>query len=257
MKVNLSPSRKPGFQWLGIQGICLHQDDQNPNAIARQHSKDDALPAISGDISEAASSTAEGHSCSQPQLQRESSCQLGNTLLRSQSPPVSSKGTKRSAAYSQPSTAPNKRSRTQSEPLSALANIHTGASAGQSANPPELEQALSASAAEICSSMFEPARPESSPGLPEKRSAEGQTKAGLRPTPVPTTPDGAQPDALHLQRQKVSLQHSMVVSVHFAMTHRSVLRCKQRKLQLHTSGCQGSHCHLQLHYGITWPCMRT
>ena len=213
MKVNLSPSRKPGFQWLGIQGICLHQDNPSSSAAAGQTVGSHAMPATSSNLSEAASSTATGQSHSHPQLQHAASClQLGDAILRSNSPAMSSKGLKRSTAYSQPVAEPNKRSRTQSEPLSAPPHINLGPSAGHVADP--FDQTLPSSNVEICSSDPEHMQGECSPGLPEKRRAEGSSKAGLRPTPVPTTPDGTQSDAQHLQRQKVIVTSTILSSLH-------------------------------------------
>lgn len=201
MKVNLSPSRKPGFQWLGIQGICLHQENQNADATASEHLVQDPLPASSENISEAASSTATAASRSGPHKQQAGHFQVGQTISRSNSQSLSSKGLKRSAACSPPPTMPHKRSRTQSEPLSAPAHLDIGTSGVQPTN--SLEHALSASVAELCNSELALVRPECSPGLPEKRNTGDANKAGLRPTPVPVTPEGAQPEAQHLQRQQV------------------------------------------------------
>lgn len=202
MKVNLSPSRKPGFQWLGVQGVCLHQGNQD--ASARHASVPEAVPASRENVSEAASSSATAAPQPRKQMQQAAhQVQSSRATPRSTSPAMSSKGQKRSAAYSQSAAVPHKRCKTRSEPLSAPPNLDTGTSAVQSADL--LEHALSASAAEVCSAELDLAKPECSPGLPAERHARGANKAGLRPTPVPVTPEGALPEAQHLQRQEVSL----------------------------------------------------
>lgn len=85
-------------------------------------------------------------------------------------------------------------------------------------------------------------RPDASPGLIEKSRADRTSKAGLRPTPVPTTPEGTQPDAQHLARQKVGHAYLVLVpivhlspqndkSVHFASHRHAEPWCTEHIMQ--------------------------
>lgn len=132
MKVNLSPSRKPGFQWLGIDGICLHKGDQQSAQPASNPVMRSLRSATSGSVSEAASSSGTGSN--QPQ-----SC----VRLGSDSPSLSNKGLKRSAGGSKAFTAPHKRSRINPDPLPALAHAYQGISASSAQSDAALGQVLS------------------------------------------------------------------------------------------------------------------
>ena len=129
MKVNLSPSRKPGFQWLGIDGICLHKDEQFAQPASNPVIQSLQSPN-SGTVSEAASSAGTGSN--QPQ-----SCMQ----LASDSSSLSNKGLKRSAASGKPLS--HKRSKNKPDPIPAPPDSYQGFSTGSAQSDVAVRQVSS------------------------------------------------------------------------------------------------------------------
>lgn len=187
-KVHLKPARRPAFQWLGIDGICIQPQQHEPAAATHLPT---SLSALNPSPSEDISSTATGSSGQEQTLLRHtSSCtQLESNINTTQadSQSTSNRCLKRNAAGLEPSSS-QKRNRT--------------GQLQRSPNPPQLSYGT----------VNSPSRPP--PLVPhEQRPQSGKVDAspavdqqpnsgrhGTRPTPVPITPEGGQTD---VQRHKV------------------------------------------------------
>lgn len=191
-KVHMKPSRKPGFQWLGIENICLHSEQaivQHPSV--KTDAGPPAPPALNAQgTSEDPSSTATGSSMHQRDtLPHATSCnQPPGNFLHDDSLSSSSQQLKRSAATLDPPSS-LKRSRIScSQPMQVLA--------------PQLcqtEVMQPACAVPLCiadqQTGEESNKVSSSPGMATRPDAMAACKSGTRPTPVPITPEGGQPEA--------------------------------------------------------------
>ena len=187
-KVHLKPARRPAFQWLGIDGICIQPQQREPAAVTHLPT---SLSAFNPSPSEDISSTATGSSVQEQTLLRHtSSCtQLESNINTTQadSQSTSNRCLKRNAAGLEPSSS-QKRNRT--------------GQLQRSPNPPQLSYGT----------VNSPSRPP--PLVPHEQCAQSgkvdtspavdqQPKSGrqgTRPTPVPITPEGGQTD---VQRHKV------------------------------------------------------
>ena len=187
-KVHLKPARRPAFQWLGIDGICIQPQQHEAAAVTHLPT---SLSALNPSPSEDISSIATGSSVQgQTLLRHASSCTLLQSNIdttQADSQSTSNRCLKRNAAGLEPSSS-QKRNRT-----------------GQlqcSPNPPQLSYGT----------VNSPSRP--SPLVPHEQHAQSgkvdaspavdqqskSGKQGTRPTPVPITPEGGQAD---VQRHKV------------------------------------------------------
>ena len=201
-KVHMPPSRRPAFVWLGIEGI----DVQQQAAAQEQATTSPAsLTAVTASHSEAASSTATGSSMQDhAQLRRHLSSGTLNTSSMTQADSTStfSKGLKRGAVPLEPSSA-LKCARTA---LLEPSNILYGTVTSPQRPPPPAS--FHAQQTHEDTDGTDPSEGSAehgcSPAMGQQVDAGGQGKLGLRPTPVPITPEGGQPDGAQ-QRHEVSL----------------------------------------------------
>lgn len=153
-----------------------------------------SLATITASYSEAASSTATGSSMQDhTHLRHVSSSTINNSsLTQADSQSASSKGLKRGAVPLEPSSV-QKCARTAPPHAS---NILYGTVTSPQRPPPSAgfydQQAQED--ADGTNHVRGAAEPGSSPALGHQEGAVAQGKHGLRPTPVPITPEGGQPD---------------------------------------------------------------
>ena len=211
--MHIQPSRRPAFVWLGIDRIDLQQQ-----ATAQQQATTSPAPlaAANASHSEGASSTATGSSIQDHTHLRHLSSGTLNTSSATQgdSHSTSSKGLKRGAVALEPSSA-QKCARTAA---TLPSNILYGTVTSPQRLPPSasfynLQANREDAGAEHSEGAAEPGY---SPTLGQQSEAGAQGKLGLRPTPVPITPEGGQPDGGQ-QRHEVShaclrvYRHAMIV----------------------------------------------
>ncbi len=192
-KVHLKPSRRPAFQWLGIDGICVQSEQQSMQEQPAGTNLPTSLTALNTSHSEAASSTATGSSMHEDTLLRHtSSCtQLDSSgMTQADSQSTTTSGLKRSAA--------------SLEPLSSQKRNKSG-QLEHSPNPPQFSYGIVTSPSHPSPALrhghkTHEVKADSSPAIDQQPEA---SKQGTRPTPVPITPEGGQLDVQHLQRHKV------------------------------------------------------
>ncbi|DBA66352.1 TPA: hypothetical protein ACH3X2_002341 [Trebouxia sp. C0005] len=188
-KVHLKPARRPAFQWLGIDGICIQPQQHDPAAVTHLPT---SLSALNPSPSEDISSTATGSSVQeQTQLRHISSCtQLESNINTTQadSQSTSNRCLKRNAAGLEPSSSKkcNRTGQLQRSPNPP--QLSYGTVNSPSRPPPLLSHEQRAQSGKVDASPAVDQQPKSG-------------KHGTRPTPVPITPDGGQTD---VQRHKQS-----------------------------------------------------
>ncbi|DBA92673.1 TPA: Transcription factor e2f8 [Trebouxia sp. C0004] len=187
-KVHLKPARRPAFQWLGIDGICIQPQQHDPAAVTHLPTSLSALiPSPSEDIS----STATGSSMHEQTLLRHtSSCtQLESNINTTQadSQSTSNRCLKRNAAGLEPSSS-QKRNRTGQLQCSPNPPQLSYGTVNSPSRPPLVSHEQRAQSGKVDASPAVDQQPKSG-------------KQGTRPTPVPITPDGGQTD---VQRHKQS-----------------------------------------------------
>ena len=198
-KVHLKPTRKPGFQWLGIDGICLHSEQQSMQTEAAETDLPTSLTAITAQgLSEDPSSTATGSSMHQhPLPHHTSSCnQPLNNLTHDDTLSPSSRQRKRSAAALEPPSSQKRSRTTRSLPSPTVAAHSSQATVMQSVCPLQEAGQHEQHGQEVN-------KVSSSPAMDEEHDAAEGCQPGNRPTPVPITPEGGQPDTPQLQRHQV------------------------------------------------------
>ena len=198
--MHIPPSRRPAFVWLGIERINIQQQ-----AVAQQQATTSpaSLAAANASHSEAASSTATGSSIQDHTHLRHLSSGTLNTSSATQadSQSTSSKGLKRGAVNLQPSSAQKCARTAAPQPSNILYGTVTSPRRIPSSAKLHDQQAKKADAGiDHCEGAAEP---EYSPTLGQQLEAGAQGKSALRPTPVPITPEGGQPDGGQ-QRHEVS-----------------------------------------------------
>lgn len=194
-KVHIPPSRRPAFVWLGIERINVQQQATSTPA---------SLAAPNASHSEAASSTATGSSIQNHTHLRHLSSGTLNTSSATQddSQSTSSKGLKRGAVTLEPCSAQKCARTAAAQPSNILY--------GTVNSPRRLPPSASFYGQQANREVAAPdrgegaAEPGYSPTLGHQSSEAGlQGKLGLRPTPVPITPEGGQSDGVQ-QRHEVS-----------------------------------------------------
>lgn len=190
-KVHIPPSRRPAFVWLGIHGIHLQQQ---PATQEQATTKPVSLATATASYSEAASSTATGSSMQDHTHHRHLSSGTLNTskLTQADSQSASSKGLKRGAVPLEPTSAQKCARTARPQP----SNILYGTVTSPQRPPPSAgfydQQAQDGTSGNDHSKGA--AEPGSSPAMGHQPGAAGQGKNRLRPTPVPITPEGGQPE---------------------------------------------------------------
>lgn len=190
-KVHIPPSRRPAFVWLGIERIAIQQEaaaQQQATTLPASHA------AAKGSHSEA-SSTATGGSIQDHSHPRHLSSGTLNSssMTQADSQSTSSKGVKRGALLPLQPSSSQKCARTSAPQPS---NILYGTVTSPQRLAPSAslydEQANSEDAGGDHSEGS--AEPGCSPTMGQHSEAGAPGKLGLRPTPVPITPEGGQPD---------------------------------------------------------------
>lgn len=187
-KVHLKPARRPAFQWLGIDGICIQPQQHDQAAVPHLPT---SLSALNPSPSEDISSTATGSSMQEQTLLRHtSSCtQLESNITTTQadSQSTSSRCLKRNAAGLEPSSSQKRNRIGQLQRSPNPPQLSYGTVNSPSRPPPLVSHEQRAQSSKVDASPAVDQQPKSG-------------KQGTRPTPVPITPDGGQTD---VQRHKV------------------------------------------------------
>lgn len=190
-KVHIPPSRRPAFVWLGIEGIAIQQQ-----AATQQPASTASLAAAKASHSEAASSTATGSSVHDHTHLRHLSSGTLNTssMTQADSQSTSSKGLKRGALLPLQSSSSQKCARTAAPRPSNImyGTVTSPQRLAPSASFCDEEANREDAGGDISDGSAEPG---CSTTMGQHPEAGVPGKPGLRPTPVPITPEGGQPDA--------------------------------------------------------------
>lgn len=214
-KVHIPPSRRPAFVWLGIQGIHLQQQ---PATQEQATTEPESLATATASHSEAASSTATGSSMQDHTHHRHLSSGTVTTsnLTQADSQSASSKGLKRGAVPLEPTSAQKCARTAQPKPSNILYGTVTSPQ-----RPPPSAGFYDQQAQEDIDAKDHVkggAEPGFSPAMGHRPGAAAQGKNRLRPTPVPITPEGGQPDGQPRHKVQPCLTQALAAELHVLYT---------------------------------------